>query len=157
MPHCRTLPDVVSNGLVEEDRLLADDGKSTPEGDEKDDHVDEKEEDKLWKGLEREFKRVFDTWQKVHWVSGCRCLQSPGSRRPDHKISRWGRKYGDWRGCLIHLIWVIFQVVVHQVLFYFKPFLVNTILYCVIMAETLATSGAETQIKTAVREAPPPC
>ena len=25
------------------------------------------------------------------------------------------------------------------------------------MAETLATSGAETQIKTAVREAPPPC
>ena len=42
MPHCRTLPDVVSNGLVEEDRLLADDGKSTPG-----DHVDEKEEDKL--------------------------------------------------------------------------------------------------------------
>ena len=45
MPHCRTLPDVVSNGLVEEDRLLADDGKSTPG-----DHVDEKEEEKLWKG-----------------------------------------------------------------------------------------------------------
>ena len=47
MPHCRTLPDVVSNGLVEEDRLLADDGKSTPDDGEKDDHVDEKEEDKL--------------------------------------------------------------------------------------------------------------
>ena len=44
MPHCRTLPDVVSNGLVEEDRLLADDGKSTPDDGEKDDHV---EEDKL--------------------------------------------------------------------------------------------------------------
>ena len=49
-------------------------------------------------------------------------------------------------------IWFVwFFWLVHQVLFDSKPFLVDTILYCVIMAETLATGGAETQIKTAVR------
>ena len=50
----------------------------------------------------------------------------------------------------LHLISVIFLGWPTKYCFILKH-LVDTILYCVIMAETLATGGAETQIKTAVR------
>ena len=63
--HC--LPDVVCNGLVEQNRLLADYGQSTPGMDEDDnndeDDVDDgKNDEKGKKGKDSHFQRLGSVW-----------------------------------------------------------------------------------------------
>ena len=73
--HCKAvhcLPDVVCNGLVEQNRLLADDGQSTPGMDEDDsndeDDVDDGKNDE--KGKKREGFPFSTTWisMDIKWA-----------------------------------------------------------------------------------------